>query len=553
MLAHTHSLHSLFDSRGRQHRRGRTIRVGAIFSWLMALAPASSADGLAPRSFREPVATAGEQPHAETAFAGESATPRRPRAVAVAAPRAAPAVQTDPYEVLAQIGHALELIEREYYEAPDQNKLEEGAIRGMLSGLDPHSSYFNKKDLSIFEGSTSGKFGGIGVEVEFADGQIIVIAPIEGSPADRAGVMPGDQIVAIDDQPLLDVPPHEVVGLMRGAIGSKLRLVIRQARDDQLRQIELLREQIAVASVRAQTMVGDVGYFRIKAFQDGTHREFLQSLAGMRKEGPISGLILDLRNNPGGLVRQATALADEFLNQGVIFSIRHRGRIVRREEAQKGGAYTTGGLAVLINEYSASAAELVAGALKDHGRAQLFGAQSFGKGSVQTLLPLTRGGALKLTTALYYTPSGRTTQALGVMPQHIIDPGYETGAALGALREEDLRGHLTDPEVPSSEAVPRDQVDPHPHGHRPRGLPPTNEELHLGVARTVPLDPTDSSDVALCTAYLALLGLEPSDDQCQLRKDAEPEPEAKPSATDPVLEETETGRRKTDGAAVQTR
>ncbi len=418
--------------------------------------------------------------------------------VVVAEPRKQPAAATDPYEVLSQIGHALELIEHNYYEAPDQNKLEDGAIRGMVSGLDPHSSYFNQDDLEIFEGSTSGKFGGIGVEVEFDDGQIVVIAPIEGSPADRAGVAPGDLIVAIDGQPLIDAAPHHIVGLMRGKIGTKLTLTIRSPKTKRVREVELVREQIAVSSVRTELLDGGIAYFRIKAFQEGTHRELVTALANMRRQqGTLAGLILDLRNNPGGLVREAAAVADEFLDQGVLFSTRHRGRVLRVDTAKRGGAYTRGSLVVLINEFSASASELVAGALKDHGRGQVFGAQSFGKGSVQTLLHLTRGGALKLTTALYYTPSGRTTQALGVTPHHFVDPGYESSNSLGALREEDLSGHLVDPKTEAGMKSNQPK----------RGLPPTNDQLHLGVARTIPKNPNESHDLALRAAYRAVAGL----------------------------------------------
>lgn len=415
----------------------------------------------------------------------------------------APGSSTDPYEVLTQIGQALEVAEHEYYQVPDQNKMIDGAIRGMVTGLDPHSSYFNRQDLNIFEGSTSGKFGGIGVEVEFTDGEIIVIAPIEGSPADRAGIMPGDQIVSIDDQLVVDIDPQAVVALMRGTIGSTIRLVIRQRSTRQLKSLSLAREQIAVQSVRAQLMKGGVGYFRIKAFQVGTHREFLDGLTALRREvGDLTGIVLDLRNNPGGLVREAAALADEFLSHGVLFTTRHRGQTLLVDEARKGGAFTQGPLVVLINEYSASAAELVAGALKDHARAVVYGARSFGKGSVQTLLPLAHGGALKLTTALYYTPSGQTTQAHGVSPHVFVDPGYDPKEALGALREEDLPGHLRDANSPPGASSSHTMDQTHPR----RGTPPTNEQLHLGVARVIPFDPSEGPDLALRAAYHGVCG-----------------------------------------------
>ena len=410
----------------------------------------------------------------------------------------------DPYELLDQIGQAVQIVEEEYYEPADQKKMLEGALEGMISGLDPHSSYFSREDRKIFEGSTAGRFGGIGVEVEFSDGEIVVIAPVEGSPADRVGILPGDRIVALDGRPLAGVKPAEIVRLMRGKIGTKLRLTVRAKKDGVLRDAVVTREEIAVASVRSQLMSGNVAYFRIKAFQAGTHQEFLEALGEMRNEASsLSGLILDLRNNPGGLVSEATGIADEFLVGGMIYSTRHRGKIVRSATAHVSGAYTSGPLVVLINEYSASAAELVAGAMKDRGRAQLIGARSFGKGSVQTLLNLGHGGALKLTTALYYTPSGETTQAQGVSPHLTIDPGYVDG--LDVLKESDLTGHLLDDQRDSNapESEPEDSNNTTPKLH---GAPPSNDELHLGVARTIPVDPSGSSDVALRTAFEILTG-----------------------------------------------
>jgi carboxyl-terminal processing protease len=404
--------------------------------------------------------------------------------------------KTDPYEVLDQIGHALKIVEDEYFEPADQGELLDGAIRGMLSELDPHSAYFNRSDLEIFQGSTTGKFGGIGVEVEFSDGDVIVIAPVEGSPADRAGIKPGDQIVALDGRPLHGQKPDELVRLMRGEIGTKLLLTIRNATDKQLRDVVVVREEIQVASVQTVPMTGNVAYFKIKAFQEGTHRELLQALGKLRKSrGAPSGILLDLRNNPGGLVREATALADEFLSSGSIYSTRHRGRILKEARAHSGGAYTEGPLVVLINEYSASAAELLAGALSDSGRARVVGARTFGKGSVQTILNLGHGGALKLTTALYYTPSGHTVQARGIHPHFTVDPGYIKGAALRALKESDLAGH-----VPSDfEAEDEEE----------RGALPTNEDLHLGVARNIPENPEASADIALRVAHRLVRGIVP--------------------------------------------
>lgn len=395
--------------------------------------------------------------------------------------------ETDPYELLDQIGQAISVVETEYFEPADQSELLEGALRGMMAGLDPHSAYFSRSDLQIFEGSTTGRFGGIGVEVEFDDGDVVVIAPVEGSPADRAGIKPGDHIVALDGRPLTDKKPHELVRMMRGDIGTELRLTIRTPGDSVLRDVLVRREEISVSSVHSTLMKGGIAYFRIKAFQDGTHRELMEAFGTLREQsGHLNGVLLDLRNNPGGLVREATAVADEFLSGGVIYSTRHRNETLKVEKAHGGGAFASGSLVVLINEYSASAAELLAGALRDGRRAQLVGARTFGKGSVQTILNLGHGGALKLTTALYYTPSGRTVQALGIAPHLMVDPGYVTGPTFRVLKESDLEGHLMS-ERSSSDTQ--------------RGAPPTNDELHLGVARNAPEDPTGSADIALRVAY----------------------------------------------------
>lgn len=404
------------------------------------------------------------------------------------------ASRTDPYELLDQVGQALQLIEENYFEPADQEKLLDGAIRGMLQRLDPHSEYMSRSDLEIFEGSTSGQFGGIGVEVEFSNDEILVIAPVEGSPADRAGIEPGDAIVALDGKPLLGIKPPDLVRMMRGELGTKLRLTIRDATDKKLRDVVLVREKINVASVRPVLMKGGVAYFRIKAFQQGTHRELSHALGDiLERYGTPSGVVLDLRNNPGGLVSEATAVTDEFLTRGPIYSTRHRNRILKEASAHSGGAFTRGPLVVLINEYSASAAELVAGALRDSGRAKLVGARTFGKGSVQTIMNLAHGGALKLTTALYYTPSGQAVQARGIFPHVTVDPGYVTGPSVRVLKERDLEGHLL-----ASEKAEHDEE---------RGAPPTNAELHLGVARVVPEDPSGSPDVALQVAYQIALGV----------------------------------------------
>lgn len=400
----------------------------------------------------------------------------------------------DPYAMLDQMGQGLEVIERQYVAVPDRGQLLLGALRGMVAELDPHSVYFPKEALEIFEGDTRGEFGGIGVEVDFENGEVVIIAPVEGSPADRAGLIPGDVIVSLNGVPLVDQKADAIIQNMRGPLGSKVRLTIRSP-NGETRDVTLVREAIRVTSVRSVALVSGVHYLRIKSFQEGTASELQTALADYRREhGQENAILLDLRNNPGGLVREASAVADDFLEKGVIFETRHRGVVQRRQTATRGGAATHRPLIVLINEYSASAAELLAGALKDHGRAELFGARTFGKGSVQTLVYLSHGGALKLTTALYYTPNGRSLQARGVEPDVAVDPGYVN--EVHVLTERDLPGHLIEGEPPEN-----------PRFDDASGAPPTTKELHHGVLRIVPADPRGSPDRALSLAFARALEL----------------------------------------------
>lgn len=411
-----------------------------------------------------------------------------------------PPERPDPYQLLDQMGRVLVTVENEYFEPADRSLLLEGALQGMVGALDPHSAYLPAQDFAIFQADTEGRFGGIGVEVDFEDGRVTVIAPVDGSPADRAGIRPGDRILSIDGQPVRGKRPDKLVKLMRGQVGTKVALTVRRESEDKLLQFTVEREVIFVASVATKLLDGDVGYIRIKSFQQGTHRDLLRQVADLRRTagGELQGVVLDLRNNPGGLVHEATAVADEFLSGGVIFSTRHRGRILREARASYFGALTRGPLVVLVNEFSASAAELVAGALKGNRRGHVVGTRSFGKGSVQTILDLPDGAGLKLTTALYFTPEGRAIQAQGVEPDVLVEPGYVAAKDYQVIRERDLEGHIPGadelPERPAAVALPGEDAAP-------------DQELRLGVAREVPANPAGGKDFALSVGYQIVTGV----------------------------------------------
>ena len=412
------------------------------------------------------------------------------------------AAQESPYAFLGQLARVLVLIENEYVEPVDRTRLLEGSIKGMVAELDPHSSYLPAQDYSLFQSDTEGRFGGGGVEVDLRDEQVTVIAPIEGSPAERAGVQSGDKIVAIDGENVRGKPTDDLVKRMRGKPGSIITLTIKRRGVSKLLNFKLTREVIQVTSVASQLLDGNVAYLRIKAFQSGTHAELLEAIAKLRKEagGPLKGTILDLRNNPGGLVDECSAVADEFLTSGVIYSTRHRGKVVDEVSAKAGGALKSGPMVVLVNEYSASAAELVAGALKDQQRAKIIGAPTFGKGSVQSILDLPGGAGLRLTTMRYYTPSGFAIQAKGIQPDVLVEAAYARDTSFGVIRESDLENHLPAEGPPGSAPKKKDEK---PKADGEEDL----SETHLGVARKIPKNPTGGSDLALSIGYQVVKGV----------------------------------------------
>jgi len=392
-----------------------------------------------------------------------------------------------PYRDLDQLGHALVLAENEYVDPVDHARLVQGAIKGMVKELDPHSAYMPKEDYAIFRSDTEGRFGGIGIEVDLRDDAITVIAPIEGTPAHRAGIRSGDRIVAVDGRPLRADSLEGLVRRLRGAPGTHVKLSLRRAGVDAPLTFDLVREEIRVTSVAAKRLRSDVYYLRIKQFQQGTRDEMLSAVAKLREKGPPSGIVLDLRANPGGLVDEAIEVADEMLDAGTIYAARHRDKIVQELRAHAGGALVGPPMAVIVDEYTASAAELLAGALQDNRRAAVVGAPTFGKGSVQTILDLPGGAGLKLTTMRYYTPSGRSIQAQGIQPNVLI---ARTDNAPDVVRESDLPGHL-----PAEGA----------HGSTPQVLVPAADAGAAPIrAADVPYDPESGSDHALSVAYKLL-------------------------------------------------
>lgn len=351
-----------------------------------------------------------------------------------------------PLEDLRLFAQVFDQIRHAYVDEVDDSTLLTQAIAGMLQGLDAHSAYLVEDAYTSLQESTSGTFGGIGIEVGLEDGFIKVITPIDDTPAQRAGIQAGDLIIKIDDQMVKGLTLQEAVARMRGPGGSEIRLSILREGSGTPLELTLLRDTIRVSSVRSQTLEPGFGYVRIAQFQEGTARQFRSAIKELAKhnEGGLKGLVLDLRNNPGGLLQGSIDVSNALLNDGLIVST--RGRIT----GSNSNAYASSGdvlnglpLVVLINGGSASAAEIVAGALQDHRRALIVGTRSFGKGSVQTVLPLDETRAIKLTTARYYTPSGRSIQVDGIQPDIVVErASIQPLGDANAISEASLQRHL---------------------------------------------------------------------------------------------------------------
>ncbi len=367
----------------------------------------------------------------------------------VFAERQAPAtVQGLPVGELRTFADVFGRIKNDYVEDIDDKKLLENAIRGMVGGLDPHSAYLDREQFKELQVGTTGEFGGLGIEVGMEDGFVKVISPIDDTPAQRAGIKAGDLIIRLDDTPVKGLTLNDAVKLMRGKPGSILKLTVVREGVDKPLKIDIKRDIIKVKSVKKRMLDKGYGYVRISQFQSKTADNMVSAIDELKKQagGSLKGMVLDLRNNPGGVLNGAVAVSDAFLKKGLIVYTEGRVNDSRlRFNATPDDILNSAPLVVLVNRGSASASEIVSGALQDHSRAIIVGTQTFGKGSVQTILPLSNGTAVKLTTARYFTPSGRSIQNEGIKPDIVLDRVRVSAVeqTFDPIKEADLSGHLT--------------------------------------------------------------------------------------------------------------
>lgn len=385
------------------------------------------------------------------------------------APAVAKTAEEDPstYELLNLFGEVFDRVRSEYVEPVADKKLIESALNGMLTSLDPHSSYLNEKSFADMKVQTKGEFGGLGIEVTMENGLVKVVSPIDDTPAAKAGVKPGDFISEIDGQPVMGLTLSDAVEKMRGRIGSKVKITILREGAKEPFGVTITRDLIKIQSVRSR-QEGDIIYLRITSFSENTAGAMKEAFDKEKKAiGKPKGIVLDLRNNPGGLLDQAIAVSDAFLDHGEIVSTRSRNPADSRRYSATPGDISDGlPVVVIINEGSASASEIVAGALRDHKRAVALGTKSFGKGSVQTVIPIDSHGAIRLTTARYYTPAGTSIQATGIVPDIMVQQAkVETLTAGMSISEASLRGHLNNeqgeetPTAPLPKPAPSVAVD----------------------------------------------------------------------------------------------
>ena len=352
-----------------------------------------------------------------------------------------------PIEQLQTFAEIYNLIKSTYVDEVDDDVLIKGAIIGMLDSLDPHSTFLNEDDYESLMESSTGQYGGLGIEVIPSDNVIKIITPIDDSPAKRAGILPGDEIVRIDNTPLRNIKSEDALNLMRGELGDSVHLTIRRKGEAKLLEFDLIREIIKFSSINSRWLGKGIAYIRITQFQRRTGNDLNNAIEKLKKlhDQQIKGLVLDLRNNPGGVLTAAKSVADAFLDEGIIFSTKGKVSTTNNQFAAETGDLLNGApIVILINGGSASAAEIVAGALQDQKRAIIMGTRSFGKGSVQTLMPVSDDSALKLTTSRYYTPSGRSIQGIGITPDLEVHQAelIQTTQQGTQIHESDLKGAL---------------------------------------------------------------------------------------------------------------
>lgn len=420
-----------------------------------------------------------------------------PQGIAADQAQPNPQVSSETYRELDLFGEVFERVRADYVDKVSDKKLIEAAINGMISSLDPHSNYMDAREYRDMQVQVQGQFGGLGLEVTMANGIIKVVSPIDGTPAAKAGLKPNDLIIAIDGKSVQGMSLSEAVTHMRGPVGSTIKLTIKRGNAEPF-DVTLKRAIVKIQSVKWQLEDGDVGYIRISSFNEQADSGVRAAMKALRAKAgsKLVGIVLDLRNNPGGLLDQAVAVANDFLNKGEIVSTRGR----RPEDAQrfdaKPGDITDGlPMVVLINAGSASASEIVAGALQDHHRAILLGTRSFGKGSVQTIIQLPDGGAMRLTTARYYTPSGRSIQGEGIEPDIVVPAAKIERIAEGQpVREADLPGALknTGPE----EATGKPGGQNAPAGAKPTPNQTAPDKDHSGTVDTSVMGTGDDYQLA---------------------------------------------------------
>ena len=428
--------------------------------------------------------------------------------------RPAAAASSETYRQLNLFGDVFERIRADYVDETQDPELIEAAINGMLRNLDPHSSYLNQKNYRDMQVQTRGEFGGLGIEVTMENGVVKVVSPIDETPAARAGIKAGDLITHLDGEPVTGLALSEAVEKMRGPINSSITLTVLRDGNEQSFDVKLTRDIIKIQAVRSRNE-GEIGYIRITTFNEQTEPNLKKAMQKFKEDlgGKLKGFVLDLRNNPGGLLDQAVAVSDAFLEQGEIVSTRgRRNDDAQRYNARRGDLAEGKPIIVLINGGSASASEIVAGALQDHRRAIVLGTKSFGKGSVQTIIPIQGHGALRLTTARYYTPSGRSIQAKGIDPDIEVDQLKVEGAEKAPARrsEADLPRHLEEKGKPKDAAKPS-AADKQPKGgdaakpgaEAPKDAATPGSEAAKLIART----PADTQDFQLAYALDLLRGM----------------------------------------------